>query len=48
MTNYIVQFFRTSAEAREIFREENTQELYLPKFVEFINKTIEDVEKNLS
>ena len=45
MTKYIVQFFRTSTEAREIFKEEDTQELYLPKFVDFINKIIEEVEK---
>lgn len=48
MTNFIIQFFRTSAEARAIFKEDLTQELYLSDFLIFINKTIKDVEKTHS
>lgn len=47
MTKYINQFFRTSTLARQLFKEEYTQELYLPNFVNFINNMITEIEKSI-
>lgn len=42
--NYIKQLFEESSEARNIFNEKRTQELYPPEFVAFINSDI--IKKN--
>jgi hypothetical protein len=41
--NYIRQFFRESSEARLLFAESRTQEIYSQGFVAYINKLVADV-----
>ena len=49
MKKYIIQFFKSSTEARNIFKEENTQQSYLTEFVILVNDIIDKIErKNLS
>lgn len=45
MKNYIVQFFNCSSESRLIFKEPQTQELYLPDFLILINGIINNIEE---
>ena len=49
MKAYMRQFLKCSTDARIIFKEPTTQELYLPEFLKLMNEIVDEVDpKNLS
>lgn len=45
---YIKQFFKESSEARSIFKEKRTQEIYLDEFVAYINGIINKIDSEIN